>query len=106
MRERLTQEADADETDGLARCHGSTERRDTEVDAVLMTGYPEVETAVQALRLGAYDYLMKPMDWVSLQHVLKRIVERRYLQALYTPPGYTSPHALMGQSASCVQIRR
>jgi len=34
-------------------------RRDQEIDVVMMTGFPEVETAVQALRLGAYDYLIK-----------------------------------------------
>ena len=59
-------------------------RRDTEIDAVMMTGSPEVDTAVQALRLGAYDYLIKPLEWVSLQHLMKRIVERRYLQAEVT----------------------
>ena len=59
-------------------------RRDPEIDAVVMTGFPEVDTAVQALRLGAYDYLIKPLDWISLQHLLKRIVERRYLQAEVT----------------------
>jgi len=56
-------------------------RNDPGIDAVMMTGYPQVETAVQALRLGAYDYLIKPFDWVALRHLLKRIVERRYLRA-------------------------
>ena len=59
-------------------------RRDPEIDAVVMTGLPEVETAIQALRLGAYDYLIKPLDWFSLHHLLKRIIERRYLQAEVT----------------------
>jgi DNA-binding NtrC family response regulator len=62
----------------------AVKRRDPELDVVIMTGYPEVETAVQALRLGAYDYLIKPLEWTSLQHVLKRIVERRYLKAEVT----------------------
>lgn len=62
----------------------AAKRRDPEIDAVIMTGYPEVQTAVQALRLGAYDYLIKPLEWVSLQHLLKRVVERRYLQAEVT----------------------
>jgi two-component system, NtrC family, response regulator PilR len=50
------------------------------MDIVIMTGYPEVDTAVQALRLGAYDYLVKPLDWVSLQRLVNRIIERRYLR--------------------------
>jgi len=55
----------------------SAKLRDMDMDAVIMTGYPGVETAVQALRLGAYDYLIKPLDWKSLKHVFKRIIERR-----------------------------
>src|SRR5262249_8487501 len=55
-------------------------RRDPDIDVVIMTGFPEMETAVQALRLGAYDYLIKPLEWVSLHHSLKRIIERRYLR--------------------------
>jgi DNA-binding NtrC family response regulator len=58
----------------------AAKRRDPEIDIVIMTGYPEVATAVQALRLGAYDYLIKPLEWVPLHHSIKRIVERRYLR--------------------------
>src|SRR5262245_24969529 len=46
----------------------TAKRRDPEMDIVMMTGYPEIDTAVQALRLGAYDYLIKPLEWVSLHH--------------------------------------
>ncbi len=62
----------------------AAKRRDAGLDAVMMTGYPQVETAVQALRLGAYDYLIKPIEFVSLKHMLKRIVERRYLRSEVT----------------------
>src|SRR5690349_2752774 len=55
-------------------------RKNPDIDVVMMTGFPQVDTAVQALRLGAYDYLIKPLELVSLRHVLKRIVERRYLR--------------------------
>ncbi len=41
---------------------------------VLVTGRPAVETAVDALRIGAYDYLVKPVD----QPDLLRVVERAY----------------------------
>ena len=32
------------------------------IEVILMTAYATVETAVQALRLGAYDYIQKPFD--------------------------------------------
>src|SRR5688572_7038865 len=59
-------------------------RRDPEIDVIMMTGYPQVESAVQALRLGAYDYLTKPLEFVSLRHTLQRLVERRYLRGEVT----------------------
>ena len=35
---------------------------DPELTVVIMTGYASVETAVQALKHGAYDYITKPVD--------------------------------------------
>ena len=40
----------------------------SEIEVILMTAYATVETAVQALRLGAYDYIQKPFDMEHLQH--------------------------------------
>ena len=42
---------------------------------VLMTAYSSVETAVEALRLGAYDYLTKPLDFDALRETLQRAVD-------------------------------
>jgi DNA-binding NtrC family response regulator len=38
--------------------------------AVLMTGYAAVDTAVEAIKLGAMDYLSKPLDFTRLQQML------------------------------------
>ena len=46
---------------------------------VLMTAYPSVETAVEALRLGAYDYLVKPLDFEALRHTLEKAIEHSRL---------------------------
>lgn len=43
---------------------------------VLMTAYSSVETAVDALRLGAYDYLVKPLDFDLLKETLEQAIER------------------------------
>jgi DNA-binding NtrC family response regulator len=85
-------------------------RHDPGIDAVMMTGFPEVATAVQALRLGAYDYLTKPLEAVSLHHLLKRLVERRYLQAevksLRTRLAETLPIGdLIGSSSPIQNVR-
>src|SRR5215204_3666026 len=41
-------------------------QRRPEVEVVMMTGHATVETALAALRAGAYDYLTKPFDDVDL----------------------------------------
>jgi two-component system, NtrC family, response regulator AtoC len=46
----------------------------TAATVVLMTGYADVETAVQALRLGASDYLTKPLDIGRLKEILAGVV--------------------------------
>ena len=53
---------------------------DATPDVVVMTGFPTVETAVQALRDGAADYLTKPLNLEELRHVLGRVLERRVLR--------------------------
>lgn len=40
----------------------------SETEVLLMTAYATVETAVQALRLGAFDYIQKPFDIEHLKH--------------------------------------
>src|SRR5437899_3299299 len=49
---------------------------DTQV--IILTGHATVDTAVQALRLGAFDYLTKPCKWAELEIILSRVAERRY----------------------------
>src|SRR6266581_3036928 len=50
-----------------------------ETQVVILTGQASVDAAVQALRLGAFDYLTKPCKWAELEVLLSRIAERRDL---------------------------
>ena len=64
------------ELDGLALVQVVKERwPDTEV--VLMTAYASIESAVHAMRLGAYDYVSKPFDPDELGLVVARALEHR-----------------------------
>lgn len=49
--------------------------------AVLITGHASVETAVEALRRGATDYLTKPVDLARLKTILANVSRTRELQA-------------------------
>ncbi len=48
-----------------------------ETQVIILTGHASVNTAVQALRLGAFDYLTKPCKWAELEVILARVAERR-----------------------------
>jgi DNA-binding NtrC family response regulator len=48
-----------------------------EVPVVLITGYASVDSAMEAIGAGAYDYLAKPPDLEALGAVLKRAIEKR-----------------------------
>ena len=49
-------------------------QRDPDVPVVLMTGNPEIESAVQAVAHGALQYLIKPVDLSDLRKVVARAV--------------------------------
>jgi two-component system response regulator HydG len=46
---------------------------------ILMTAYASVETAVEALKKGAYDYLTKPLDFDELKLTIRRAMEHLHL---------------------------
>jgi len=50
-----------------------------DIDVIMITGLHEIETAVRAMKLGAFDYLPKPFDPVELELVVARAFERRQL---------------------------
>src|SRR4051812_3666359 len=54
-------------------------RRGLPVTVVVMTGYGSIDHAVQAMRLGAYDFLTKPLDPDHLRLVLDRASRERGL---------------------------
>ena len=53
--------------------------RGSETEVVLFTGYGNMDTAIQALRLGAYDYLLKPINVEELAILVERVAERQLL---------------------------
>ncbi len=52
---------------------------DPNVSIVMLTGYGDLETAQQAIRFGANDYLQKPFDANEIQAVVKKYVSRSRL---------------------------
>lgn len=56
-------------------------KRDPSLDVLIMTGYPSMDSVINALKLGVYDFIIKPLDLVLLKAAIRRCVERRMLHA-------------------------
>jgi DNA-binding NtrC family response regulator len=80
-------------------------------DMIIMTAYAKIETAVEAMKKGAYDYIIKPftLDEISLQ--LKKLFEnrrllaeninlKRFLDAKYRP------ESIIGKSDAVKEVKR
>ena len=67
--------------DGIALLE-EIKRRTPGVQVVLTTGYGSVETAVEAMKRGAFDFLLKPVETVRLAAVVRRAFDSGELKAL------------------------
>lgn len=84
-------------------------QRDAELPVILVTGHADVDTAVDALKAGAWDFLVKPSDPEVLLATVARalaarslVVENRALRAAAEAAGAED---LVGQSAAIRQVR-
>src|SRR5262245_29041258 len=51
-----------------------------DTEAVVMTGHASMETAIEAVRLGAFDYITKPCRLSEMEAVLQKVAEKRDLK--------------------------
>ncbi len=51
-----------------------------ETEVIIITGYATIETAIEALKGGCYDYLQKPIDLERLRIITNHILEKKALQ--------------------------
>jgi DNA-binding NtrC family response regulator len=65
-------------SDGLAVL-AATRERDTRTSVLVMTAYGSIETAVRAMREGAYDFVQKPLDLDQLEMRVARAVDHGQL---------------------------
>jgi DNA-binding NtrC family response regulator len=65
--------------DGMALL-GALRERCPDTPAVMMTSFGTIETAVEAMRLGAHDFVTKPFESDRLHFMIERAIEKRTLQ--------------------------
>ena len=95
-------------TDGV-----ELQRRMHEIDpdmlVIIMTGYASVETAVTALKNGAYDYVSKPFDPDDIAHTVHNALSHRRAQEenarlRETVASVVRPQEIVGQSVAMVRV--
>lgn len=64
--------------DGIALLEG-VRKEDEDTAVIVLTGAPDVRTAIDSLKLGAYDFIMKPVNIDELLFAASRALERRQL---------------------------
>ena len=90
---------------------GKVRQLSPDTQVIILTGHATVDTAVQALRLGAFDYLTKPCKWAELEIILNRVTERRDMAnkaaALETRlKAAEGTPTLIGETPSMQSVRR
>jgi len=82
---------------------------DPELLVIIMTGYASVETAVAALKMGAYDYVTKPLDPDDIAHLLRNAVAQRRATSenarlREVVSSVAQPNGIIGQSAAMRKV--
>ncbi len=77
-----------------------------DIDIVMLTGINEAKTAVQALRAGAVDYIVKPFDMVEFKASMKRLLQARLMKKraalLQEQVGLA---AILGESPAMLRVK-
>ncbi len=90
---------------------GKAKELSPDTEAVVLTGKSSLESAVAALRHGAFDYLTKPCKLVEIEALLNRVIQKRELthkfralqRRLETVEG---PCRLVGESPSIERVKK
>ena len=95
-------------TDGIELL-GRIREIDPNLVVIMMTGYASVETAVAALKSGAYDYVTKPLDPDEIAHLVKKAIshkraEQENLRLRETVAEVARPEEIVGQSAAMNRV--
>ncbi|MBW2221303.1 MAG: UDP-3-O-[3-hydroxymyristoyl] N-acetylglucosamine deacetylase [Deltaproteobacteria bacterium] len=83
----------------------SIKEYDTNLDVVLMTGHGTINTAIQAIKFGALDFLEKPLSLDNILSIANSSLERKRAIEEETPLP-PKEEELIGKSASTIRIKQ
>ncbi len=96
-------------TDGI-ELQGRMKEHDPDLVVIIMTGYASVDTAVAALKNGAYDYITKPLDPDDVAHLVtnalshRRTAEENARMKEVIASHAVHPSEIIGQSAAMQKV--
>jgi DNA-binding NtrC family response regulator len=82
---------------------------DENVPVIFITASGESDTAIEAMKLGAFDFLLKPLDVAKVKHLVEQALEIRRLTAVpvevpEVPPPNRFDQALIGRSPQMLEV--
>jgi two-component system nitrogen regulation response regulator NtrX len=86
----------------------TVKRKYPEVPVVMISGHGNIETAISAIRIGAYDYLEKPFKEDRLLHIVRRAIESAKLQSENSELRLrtSEPNVMIGNSPAILGLRQ
>jgi len=80
-----------------------------DIEVIIITGHGNIDSAVEAMKLGAYDYITKPFNLEELELIVERAYQRACLRfenrQLRHTQNQDKPQQIVGNSAAIKQIR-
>jgi len=81
-------------------------RLDPQCAVIMMSGHGTIETAVKAIKLGAADYLEKPLNLEDVLHLVQKALDNRVSDLKECAVSGLDPSALIGSSEAAQRLRR
>ena len=90
--------------------HEALEDHERRSDIIFMTGYADMDVAIQALRAGASDFIMKPFHLEQMMKAVDRCIERRLLKRenlmLRREVSIGHSSTIIGNSEAMMEVKR
>jgi nitrogen regulation protein NR(I) len=92
--------------DGMTLLRRALEEQ-SDLPVVMITAHGTVDTAVEALKVGAFDYLTKPFDWDEVRQIVAKALKTKQLaeaDASSTKAATGARFGIIGQSAQILEL--
>lgn len=77
-------------------------------EVIIITGHSSADSALRAMRIGAYDYIMRPINYSKLVDLIKKSLEKRQLERQFTGSSglESSEYEIIGESEKMIEIMK